>query len=223
MLNGTTQSRQVCTSSINLSTHLTIIIDSGASVSLVNDVTLPRDLLQLRHVFISGIGGQELSSNQVGQWGPFGPALFVDGLSRNIIFVGVLSSFYPVSFKSRPATSSTEAVKGFYKIQLEKNLDITFLSNEECLYSFQCPRSLLNYQADSSLHRSHVLEARRNSRFQLANPNDKNSHEHVHYLCLSNLHDLSDRPLDRNTHVVSIPSLLNGLCAQKSVTLSMAR
>ena len=37
------------------------------------------------------------------------------------------------------------------------------------------------------------------SRFQLANANDEDN-----YLCLTNLHDLSDRPLDRNTHVVSI-------------------
>ena len=86
-----------------------------------------------------------------------------------------------------------------------EKLSITFLPNEERLYSFQCPRSLLNYQADSRLHRSHVLEARRTSRFQLANANDEDNHEYVYYLCLTNLHDISERPLDRSTHVISIP------------------
>ena len=55
------------------------------------------------------------------------------------------------------------------------------------------------------LHRSHVVEARRTSRFQLADANNEDNHEYVYYLCLTNLHDLLDRPLDRNTHVVSIP------------------
>ena len=159
----------------------------------------------MRQLHISGIGGQALSSNIEGQWGPFGPALFVEGLSRNILSVGVVSSFYPVFFQSRPATSSAEAVQGCYGIKLGKKLSITFLPNEERLYAFHCPRSLLNYQADSRLHRSHVLEARRTSRFQLADANNEDNHEYVYYLCLTNLHDLSDCPLDRNTHVVSIP------------------
>ena len=38
--------------------------------------------------------------------------------------------------------------------------------NEDCLYAFHCPRSLLNYQVDSPLHRNHVLKARPNSRFR---------------------------------------------------------
>ena len=122
---------------------------------------------------ISGIGGQELSSNAEGQWRPFGPALFVNGLLWNILSVGVVSSFYPATFQSRPATVSTEAVKGYYKIKLGKKLNITFLPNEERLYSFHCPRSLLNYEADSRLHRSHILEARRSSGFLLANSNDE--------------------------------------------------
>ena len=73
-------------------------------------------------------------------------------------------------------------------------MSITFLPNEERLYAFHCPRSLLNYQADSRLHRSHVLEARRTSRFQLADANNEDNHEYVYYLCATNLHDLSDRP-----------------------------
>ena len=122
----------------------------------------------------------------------------MDGLSRNILSIGVVSAFYPVSFQSRPATSSTEAIRGYYKIKLGKQLNITFLPNEERLYSFHCPRNLLYYQADSRLHWSHVLKARRTSRFQLANANDENNHEYAYYLCLTNLHD-------RTTHVVSIP------------------
>ena len=96
-------------------------------------------------------------------------------------------------------------MQGCYRIKLGKKLSITFLPNEERLYAFHCPRSLLNYQADSRLHRSHVLEARRTSRFQFADANNEDNHEYVYYLCATNLHDLSDRPLDRNTHVVSIP------------------
>ena len=96
-------------------------------------------------------------------------------------------------------------MEGSYKIKLGKKLSITFLPNEEHRYAFYCPRSLLNYQADARLHRSHVLEARRTSRFQLADANNEDNYEYIYYLCLTNLHDLSDRPLDRNTHVVSIP------------------
>ena len=62
-------------------------MDSSASVSLVNDITLLRNLPQVPRMHISGIGGQELSSNLEGQWGPF---------------------------QRRPATSSTEAVEGYY-------------------------------------------------------------------------------------------------------------
>ena len=76
------QPRQVCSTPANFLTHFIIIIDSGASISLVNDITLLRDLLQVLQVHISGIGGQALSSNIEGQWGLFGPALFVEGLSR---------------------------------------------------------------------------------------------------------------------------------------------
>ena len=50
------------------------------------------------------------------------------------------------------------------------------------------------------------MEARRTSRFQLADANDEDNHEYeyVYYLCATNLHDLSDHSLDRNYRVVSI-------------------
>ena len=37
------------------------------------------------------------------------------------------------SFQRRPATLTTEAVKGYYKIKLGKKLKITYLPNEERL------------------------------------------------------------------------------------------
>ena len=68
VLNVTMQPRQVCSTPVNPLTHFTIIIDSGASISLINEITLLRDLLQVRQVHISVISGQALSSNIEGQW-----------------------------------------------------------------------------------------------------------------------------------------------------------
>ena len=53
VLNVTMQPRQVCSTLANSLTHFIIIVDSGASISLVIDITLLRDLLQVRQVHIS--------------------------------------------------------------------------------------------------------------------------------------------------------------------------
>ena len=62
-----------------------LILDSGASVSLVNDRSLLRDMVCMPRIHISGVGGSELYADEEGQLGPFGPALFVPEIGRNIL------------------------------------------------------------------------------------------------------------------------------------------
>ena len=117
-----------------------LILDSGASVSLVNDRSLLHDMVYMPRIHISGVGGSELYADEEGQLGPFGPALFVPEIGRNILSLSVLSMLHPVVFYSTPQPSEPDQVQGYYQVRVHGHLAM-FTPDAERLYSFDCPRS----------------------------------------------------------------------------------
>ena len=66
-----------------------IILDSGATVSIVNDLALLHSVHRVHPVTVHGVGGTS-SSTLAGELGLYGPALYLPGCPQNILSTAVL-------------------------------------------------------------------------------------------------------------------------------------
>ena len=82
----------VTTAMISFTTELQcprIILDSGATVSIVNDLALLHGVHKIFPVHVNGVGGTS-TSTRAGQLGLFGPALYLSDCPHNILSQAVL-------------------------------------------------------------------------------------------------------------------------------------
>ena len=122
--------------------HVTLIMDSGATVSIVNDRTLLRGIKSVSQVNISGVGSKMLQAHEEGALGPFGQALFVPESKRNILSLGVLSRHLEITYVSAPPTATTPRVLGAYEVKIN-DFYLYFYHSPDSLYTLSLSRTWL--------------------------------------------------------------------------------
>ena len=116
-----------------------VILDSGASVSIVNDLALLHSVHAIFAITVNGVGGSS-QATQAGEFGGFGPALYLPNSPQNILSTAVLFDYSGfVSYEPDPDNAPLERAR----VQLPKHEDLLF-KRVEGLYFCEFPVAWLN-------------------------------------------------------------------------------